>query len=118
LLAADERSVRRNVRAVCIPPFVRRQGLGGTHLIHINDPSPAPLVVYGGTLGAGITMEKPCSDGRVKAIFQDSTLLFEVAADTTLENLCDLLARWGRGHGDAVLVEVAWLPDPAADPGV
>jgi hypothetical protein len=55
-------------------------------------------------------MDTQCQKGRVKAIFQDSALQFEVAADISLGNLCELLARWGQGHGEAVLVEVAWLP--------
>ncbi len=54
-------------------------------------------------------MDRQCQRGRVKAIFQESALQFEVAADITLGNLCELLARWGQGHGEAVLVEVAWL---------
>lgn len=56
------------------------------------------------------------SRGQVRAIFEDSTLEFEVAADITLENLCMLLTGWGSGHGDPVLVEVAWMPQASEDP--
>jgi hypothetical protein len=59
-----------------------------------------------------------CAKGRVKAVFPHSTLQFDVAADMTLGNLCALLANWGRGHGEAVLVEFAWLPPPSEGRGL
>ncbi len=55
-------------------------------------------------------MGEPLSKGWVKAIFRGSVLEFEVAAGTTLEHLCSLLTSWGKGHGQAIRVEVAWLP--------
>jgi hypothetical protein len=55
-------------------------------------------------------MGGPFSKGQVRAIFRDSILQLEIAAGTTLEHLCSLLTSWGKGHGQAIRVEVTWLP--------
>jgi len=79
-----------------------------TLLIEINDRSAPLPIVCGRREGDG--MNRRPVKARVKAIFRDSILQFEIAAGTTLESLCSLLALWGQGHGEAVCVEVAWQP--------
>jgi hypothetical protein len=59
----------------------------------------------------------PWSTAQVKAIFEESTLQFEVPPDIPLEKLCTLLATYGQGHGEPLLVEVSW-PSPAGDNSV
>ncbi len=54
---------------------------------------------------------RPGPEARVKAVFLDSTLHFAVAPDTPLETLCTLLAAFGRGHGDPLLIEVRFPPN-------
>lgn len=53
----------------------------------------------------------PCSKAQVKAVFEESTLEFEIPSDTSLEKLCGLLTIFGGGHGEPLLVEVS-LPSP------
>jgi hypothetical protein len=56
----------------------------------------------------------PTSRAKVKAIFRESTLQFELAAVTSLKELCALLNTFGQGHGDLLLVEVHF-PAPCGE---
>jgi hypothetical protein len=55
----------------------------------------------------------PLSKARVKAVFLDSTLHFEIAPETPLEELCLLLGSYAKGHSDPLFVEVS-LPTASA----
>ena len=46
------------------------------------------------------------SKKRVRALFEDVAVLFDVDDDATLEQLAALLAAAGRGHGAALVIEV------------
>jgi hypothetical protein len=49
----------------------------------------------------------PSSKVQINAVFEESTLHFQVPPETPLDELCTLLATYGRGHGELLLVEVA-----------
>lgn len=49
--------------------------------------------------------ERP-STAAVKAIFPESSVRFEVTADTPIEQLCTLVGSLGKGHGDLLFVEI------------
>ena len=59
----------------------------------------------------------PSSKAQVKAVFEESTLEFEIPTDTPLEKLCGLLTMFGGGHGEPLLVEVS-LPSPTIENAV
>jgi len=52
---------------------------------------------------------KPTPKKRVRALFQDSAVLFNVDDSVTLEQITALLATAGRGHGTPLVVEVCAL---------
>lgn len=54
-----------------------------------------------------------CPQAQVEAIFEESTLRFEVAFDTPLERLCMLRPGLGKGHGEPLRVEIT-LPENTA----
>jgi hypothetical protein len=57
--------------------------------------------------------EEPSASARVTAVFPDSTLRFDVAPNTSLEELCRLLGSYAKGHPDPLFVEVT-LPSASA----
>jgi hypothetical protein len=56
-----------------------------------------------------MTVKTP-SMNRVRALFEDSAVIFDLPEDATLEQLAAMLASAGRGHGAPVRVEVAVKP--------
>jgi hypothetical protein len=53
-----------------------------------------------------MSKQKP-SNTRVRALYRDSTVLFDMPARTTMGELAAVLAAFGRGHGAPLEVEVA-----------
>jgi len=53
---------------------------------------------------------KPAAKKRVRALFEDSAVLFDVPEAATLEQVAAMLASAGRGHGTPLAVEVSTKP--------
>ena len=53
-----------------------------------------------------MTLKTP-STNRVRALFEDSSVIFDLPDDATLEQLAAMLTAVGRGHGTPLRVEVA-----------
>jgi hypothetical protein len=51
--------------------------------------------------------QKTPSSNRVRALFEDSSVIFDLPNGATLEQLAAMLASVGRGHGAPLRVEVA-----------
>jgi hypothetical protein len=56
-----------------------------------------------------MTVKTPTTN-RVRALFEDSSVIFDLPDDATLEELAAMLASVGRGHGAPLRVEVAVKP--------
>jgi hypothetical protein len=52
-------------------------------------------------------MSHRSSTARIKAVYPQSSVHFEIAADTPVEQLCALVGSLGKGHGDLLLIEVS-----------
>jgi hypothetical protein len=58
-------------------------------------------------------MDEQSVTARVTAIYLESSVHFEIAVDTAIEQLCGLVGSLGKGHGDLLGIEISL---PASGP--